>query len=272
MFAGGDYAILMRSIVLGVRYGPLLRRPFGGPKAWLFPRFRAVHRSTLGSVGRLSRFYLDKRHPELLAGSNAIARVLSALKRFDEAEAEREIGVQLLALGSVEFCRGFVAPLLEEIGEQWAAGRLCPASEHLGSALIRSALGTVLRTTRGRCVGPTALFATPSPEAHELGAFLAAIVAASAGVTPRFLGGSLPVSEIVAASEASSADVVALSVVSTEHSSVAADIGSLRESLPASTEVWVGGRGSPGLVLPTNVERIPTLDELEARARALCLP
>lgn len=201
----------------------------------------------------------------------AIDRVLAALERFDEAEAEREIGLQLSALGAVEFCRSFSSPLLERIGEDWAGERLCPASEHLGSALLRSVLGGVLRANRSRSGGPTVLFATPPLEMHELGSLMAAIVAASAGVTPCYLGSGLPVAEIAAASETSGASVVALSVASDIHPSTSDDIHSIRAAIPPSIRIWLGGRSASQLVLPENVDLMSSLDDLEARARLLFL-
>ncbi len=201
----------------------------------------------------------------------AVERVVGALGRFDGNEAEREIGVQLSALGGVSFCRSFVGPLLERIGEEWASQRLCVASEHIGSALVRSALGGILRANRSGTSGPTVLFTTLAPETHELGALMAAIVAGAAGITPHFLGSDLPVGEIVGAASGAAARAVAVSVVSNGDSATARNVRALRRRLPRSTHLWVGGRGAPSLVLPRGAEVVSTLEDLESRSRLLLL-
>jgi len=201
----------------------------------------------------------------------AVERVVAALQRFDENEAEREIGTQLSALGAVGFCRSFVGPLLWRIGEEWEGERLCVASEHLGSALLRSALGGILRVNRPRSSGPTVLFTTLTPEAHELGVLMAAIVAASAGITPCFLGSGLPVGEIVVAASGAAARAVAVSVVSNTDSSIAREVRSLRRGLPRSTHLWIGGRAAPTIALPKGAEAVSTLEDLESRSRLLVL-
>jgi DNA-binding transcriptional MerR regulator len=59
---------------------------------------------------------------------------LEAAEELDAGELERLLSVQLATLGPRGFTRLVALPLLREIGERWAAGKLGIASEHLASA------------------------------------------------------------------------------------------------------------------------------------------
>jgi MerR family transcriptional regulator, light-induced transcriptional regulator len=77
--------------------------------------------------------------------------------------------------------RRAIGPLLTEIGEAWADGRIGIAHEHAASAMVRRVLAWLLE---GLEVSPGAgvmVVATPAGERHELGAMLAMAVAAQDG-------------------------------------------------------------------------------------------
>jgi DNA-binding transcriptional MerR regulator len=199
----------------------------------------------------------------------ALTPILDAIDRLDGAEAERLLAGQLAVLGPSRFIRSVASPLLREIGERWAAGSLCIASEHLASALLRSLLGTCLRaTTAGQQSAPI-LFTTLPGEEHELGSLMAAVTTAQAGGHPIFIGGNLPIAEIANAADTLEAAAVAVGLCHVNGSDVPAALRALRDALPARVEMWIGGAGVEEIQLPQQVQLIGDDDELERKVALL---
>lgn len=228
----------------------------------------AGHR--IGEVAKLDPAELERRlAARAEPPADPLQTALRALERLDGAEAERLISLQLAALGPVRFAREFALPLMDAVGEGWASRRLCVASEHLGSALVRSLLGSALRPTSARRGDPQVVFATPPGERHEIGLLVAALTALGAGAKPLYLGAELPPAELVHAVEASGAAALALSVVALPAAEAQRSIATLRRTLPREAELWVGGSLAAQLALPDDTVHIDSLEILEQRVEML---
>lgn len=238
----------------------------------------------IGDVAELSRSQL-----EVLAGGPApvlhearvsrassealpqglLEDLVAAVKRFDSEAIERRLGEALLALGSGRFVREVVGPLLHTVGERWSTGELKVAHEHLVSGVLRNLLSALVRQRRnsGR---RQVLLATPSGERHEFGLLLAALVLLDVGVGVSYLGVDLPAVDILAAARGADVAVVAVGLVDGENrKAAAAALGVIEKGLPASVEVWLGGREARAVhaMLPASRSRVlGDLDHLEAEA------
>jgi cobalamin-dependent methionine synthase I len=113
--------------------------------------------------------------------------------------------------------------------------------------------------------GRPVILATLPNEIHGLGLQIAALEIAIAGRSVRVLGPQLPPQEIVSAAETLNAAAVGLSMsVFASADETVRDLGIIREALPPSIEVWVGGAGSADLPhLPDGVKTVTTLDDLD---------
>jgi methanogenic corrinoid protein MtbC1 len=194
-----------------------------------------------------------------------VEEALEAIRALDAAAAERIAGQQLAGLGPVEFAREFALPLLAVLGDGWAQGDVCVASEHLGTGLLRSMLGPGLRTTAATASAAPIVFATPPGELHEMGLLVAAITTLGAGGNPVYLGPNLPVEEIVRAVETRRAPVLALSLVVRVGTDPSGALAELRERLDSEVEIWVGGAVGQQMELPPGCVRIANLAQLEHR-------
>lgn len=197
--------------------------------------------------------------------------VLEALQRLDEAETRRLMALQLSALGPARFARDFAAPLLREIGERWAAGEIGIAPEHLATGVVRAMVGSALHPNAVSRRGPRIVFATPTGESHDLGLQMAALTALGGGASPVYLGPELPADELVAATRRSEAAALALGLVTIETAEAAEIVRTVRRRLPDRVRVWLGGSGARSVPIGRGIERIGTLDDLEARVRLLCV-
>lgn len=232
----------------------------------------AGHR--IGEVAGLESDELERRLEGSAGGlggeaaTPALAPVLEALERLDSTEAERLISHQMAALGPVRFAREFAAPLATAIGAGWETRRLCVASEHLGSALLRALLGSALRPTAAHRGAPVVVFGTPPGEHHEIGLLVAALTALGAGADPLYLGADLPIGELAGAAVTRQAAALAVSVVALDSPEAREQLLGLRAALPSEIELWAGGAASAELLKLEGV-RTMTLDAIERRVELL---
>ena len=226
-------------------------------------------------IGRVAHL-ADAELAELLldadgAGDDAVERILRAADGLDAPAVRDVLDVELERRGAADFATGFAIPLLVAVGDRWEEGRLSVSAEHLVSSLLRATL-TDLVARAGAVAGrPELVLATPPGESHDLGTLVAAIVAAHAGARLSFLGADIPVADLAARVAGSGASVLVLGVVTLEPASAAASLRELRDLLPPSIRVWIGGAGIRGLEPIDGVERLASLGQLEAHVLRLGL-
>ena len=183
---------------------------------------------------------------------------------LDSQSMERVLWRAFLSLGARQFLEGVVSPLLARVGTGWAAGRVTPGQEHLGTGALERVLAWMNDPAMSSADGPRVVIATLPGERHALGARLAAAAAAVEGWQATYLGADLPVEDIAAAATKVGAQAVAISAVRTDDTSgTARALLDLRNLLDPAVTVMVGGSGArllkPGQ-LPAGVEAFEGLD------------
>jgi hypothetical protein len=84
-------------------------------------------------------------------------------------------------------------------------------------------------------------------------------------LAPCYLGTDLPAGEITAAAKRAQAVVVGLGIVNGEnHATAVEEVRRVQRGLPASTELWLGGRQAPALAQQLKKGRVIVLDDLRA--------
>lgn len=208
----------------------------------------AVNRGhAIGQIARLSREDLERLSGH--AGGpvmddeirSFIDDFVRAVDEFDGDRAEA-----LLARASVTFSGRVLVfdalgPLLERVGSEWASGKLCVASEHLASALVRNSLSDLLRRLPKHRDAKVAVVTTPEGELHEFGALLGAFVIALQGYRVLYLGPNSPASEVARAARGASASIVALSIVSLELELAVQAVRRMLSELPEHVDFVLGG-------------------------------
>jgi DNA-binding transcriptional MerR regulator len=189
-------------------------------------------------------------------------RFLDAMARRDVDTAERMLAQAFLAFSPAHLVAAVLVPLLHEVGARWADGRLNIADEHAISAILRSQLGAALRAFHPAADAPLALATTPAGELHELGALLAALMAAAAGWRVHYLGPNLPAAAIAEAAEARACDVVLLSVVCLAEDLARTEIRLTRRLLPGASRLLVGGSLLTHTDWPRGVTFVPALERV----------
>jgi DNA-binding transcriptional MerR regulator len=228
----------------------------------------AGHR--IGQVAHLDLAELKRR--STVAETRSVAHldeILKALEHLEGAESQRLLSLQLSALGAARFAREVALPLVHEIGERWADGRMGIAPEHLATGALRSLLGSALQPTASSLLGPRIVFATPTGERHELGLLMAALTALGAGANVLYLGVELPVEDLLGAVEGTGAAALALSLVTIPAAQATRTVGALRAGLADEVRLWLGGSGASHLELPDSVEYVGTLEDFDQRVALL---
>jgi MerR family transcriptional regulator, light-induced transcriptional regulator len=154
-----------------------------------------------------------------------------------------------LALGGVSsFVEAVAVPLLRRIGDEWHAGTLSSAAEHMASSVTEGLLFEAMSRLKSDDAAPRIVVATPAGERHALGAVVASVTAASVGWNVVHLGPDLPAAEIAWAATSSRASIVALSVlyVANRRQTVS-ELRNLREHLGSDVQVFVGGAAAASL-------------------------
>jgi MerR family transcriptional regulator, light-induced transcriptional regulator len=168
---------------------------------------------------------------------------LEAVARLDAAALEAILTEAIVVLSQPVLIEQVIVPLMYSIGDRWHEGTLRAAHEHLASAVVRTALGSLSRGFGPSASDPTLVVATPTGQLHELGALIVAATAASNGWHVSYLGPSLPAEEIAAAARQNRACAVALSLVyPPDDPFLRGELIKLRRGLSEGIVVLVGGQ------------------------------
>src|SRR5450755_2306912 len=237
--------LISRALKAGFRSGEVIHRAADDLRALLVNSTRAELAS-------------DRRTP-------TIESLLGRLIDDDPEGLRDELRRSVALLGPKHFLTDVAAPLVESVGEAWAAGRIAVRHEHLVSEVLSSKLRLLLSAYDDQSSGPTVLLATLSDEQHGLGLEMVALYLALEGVTPRLLGVNTPPDQIAEAAIALSARVVGVSI--SEASEIPLTEAHLRRvlsALPAGTDVWVGGKQARKLGLrDPRLHQVVTWAELD---------
>ena len=182
------------------------------------------------------------------AAAHIVKLALASTARLDAPDLEHSLRRAIAQLGIMSFIEDVASPILRRIGEEWHAGRLTIAHEHLASSTIDDIVAESMRAI-GRGAGePTVLVATPTGERHAIGATLVGATAASEGWCVLYLGPDVPASDIAAAAIATKARAIAMSVIYVQdRARTVGELRALRALLSPSVSIVVGGAGVAGM-------------------------
>jgi methylmalonyl-CoA mutase cobalamin-binding subunit len=168
--------------------------------------------------------------------------VWDAIKRFDYAETDRQLGVLATLLAPRDFVHHVALPVMREIGEGWHRGQYSVAQEHMVTAILRNLLGSLVRLHTPARPSQMLLFAAPETDLHDFGLLAAAMLAAGGGMGITFLGPNCPAAEIVRVASKRKPAAVVLSLTAPNHvAHVRRELRRLAAQLPAETELWLSG-------------------------------
>jgi MerR family transcriptional regulator, light-induced transcriptional regulator len=251
-------------------------------------RLRLLRRATQGgrSIGGVARLPLAelarvvREDEEARASREAVreppgpevdvAEAIALAGRLDAEGLEALLRRSAAVAGAPAFLERMVAPFLHAVGEAWHAGQLSPAHEHMATGVVQRVVIGVLGQMSRPEGAPVFLVAGPAGDRHGMGALLAAAVAAAERWRVIYLGPDLPARDIARAAVDSGARTVGLSVVYVEdRERIVSEVRDVRDRLPASVPLLVGGAGAAALEGELEHPGTRVLDDLDALRLAL---
>jgi len=187
---------------------------------------------------------------------------LEILRSHDLEQLHRHLTHAREQLGLARFVTDVVAPLNTRVGDAWMRGELQIFEEHLYTEQLQVALRTAINAFPRQSGSPRLLLTTFPGEQHGLGLLMVEALLVPEGAQCISLGVQTPVWDIVRATQATDAQIVALSYSGcTNPNHVIDGLVELRAKLPAATALWAGG-SAPVLQrrVIDGVRVLPTLD------------
>jgi len=176
-----------------------------------------------------------------------LAECVETIKDYDAKKLESILLNASARLTQPVLIEEVVIPLVYKIGDMWHNGEIRVANEHLASSVIRSFLFNLLESYTINESAPVLISATPRGQEHELGALIAAVVAAASGWKVVYLGSNLPAEEIGAVASYLNAKVVAVSLVYPSDDPVLPkELRKLKQVLSSGVSIIAGGRAANG--------------------------
>jgi methanogenic corrinoid protein MtbC1 len=184
---------------------------------------------------------------------------LAAIRAFDGERLRRMFQGEWARLGPLEFLERCAAPMLAAIGEAWSTGAIDVRHEHFASAALGDFLRTVRMPIEERADGPLVALTTLPGELHGLGLQMLAVVIAVAGWRSVVLGVDTPLDQVAALAREVPLAAVAVSCAPPRRKETAAALSTLRQRLPNSVVLLVGGAGAPVRATQPGIVALPDL-------------
>ena len=138
-----------------------------------------------------------------------------------------------------------VGPLMTWVGDQWHDGTIRPAQEHLATAVVKGFLAQIRHSCSTNPDAPRVVVSTLPGQLHEIGALLAATLAAVEGWNELYLGPNLPPTDLANAAVRGRVSLLALSIAMPGDSPrLHQDLLELRQIVPNEIQIVVGGEGA----------------------------
>ena len=217
---------------------------------------------------------LGPKHPRReqappLADCAELEELMSLIKQHDAPAYLQAMQQRLARQGLQIFVQDTVAPLTERVGLAWESGRFAVFEEHLFTELTKRLLRQAIANLPTLTRRPRVILTSVPNEPHSLGLLMIESLFALEGVDCVPLGTQTPLTEIVHAAEAHQADIVGLSFsLAFPPRQISGIVQQLREHLPSSTALWVGGAGSQRLASGEKFIILPTLAAASAALQA----
>jgi methylmalonyl-CoA mutase cobalamin-binding subunit len=197
--------------------------------------------------------------PSLVYGAGQTQQdLVNALRVLELDEVDRRLRQARLATPARSFVLEVVVPLMHEVGELVASGKLGISQEHALSAILRNHLGELLAQSRQASTPvrgdglslPDLVLSTPEGDLHEFGTLLAAILAAARGFRTHYLGPNIPPGDLAQAAINIGARVVVVGCAEVDARRLVRPLKEyvrllakqLAAARPREIEVWIGGR------------------------------
>lgn len=165
---------------------------------------------------------------------------IEAVRDYDSRRSRDVLSRAVASLDFEQLAHRFLLPVLRETGDRWQNGQMSVGQEHFLTSQLRGLLTTVLAMTPVSRKGRKVVISTPSGHQHEMGAMVAAVLVASHGFEPIYLGPDLPAEDMIQAVREAGAEILMLSVIRDVDASERRRLAQTLRTLSRQVTTWVG--------------------------------
>lgn len=196
------------------------------------------------------------------ADTEGLEEMLRLIKQHDANGYMQALQQRLARQGLQRFVQDIVAPLTQRVGEAWEEGRFEVFEEHLFTELTKRVLRQAIAVLPLGTGKPRVLLTSVPDEQHILGLLMVEALFALEGAQCIPLGTQMPLTEINRAALAHGADIVTLSFSAAYPSRQIPELlQQLRQLLPPTVELWIGGAGVMRTTPPSGVRQFFSLEQ-----------
>lgn len=204
------------------------------------------------------------------ARSRGVSDLIEALDRFDLEELRTRFARVRFQLSPREFALELVPALMARVGQLIMEDRITIPQEHALSHVVKNELRLIydsLEPLDGLAKPERRmLFGTREGDFHDIGLILGAILCRSHGIRCQYLGPNLPADSMSSAVRKlrPHALVLGLSFLPDEEERVTPTdfLRAMDSTLPAATELWIGGSAVMTLKTPRSARTIHVFESL----------
>jgi DNA-binding transcriptional MerR regulator len=125
-------------------------------------------------------------------------RMMEAIRRLDENMVNRVVAEGLMVASVEQVCLHLLQPVLYEIGEMWASGRLSVTTEHVASNLIRLHIAQLVRISAVPLRQEQIIVGCAPGEQHDIGALILTLFLRRRGYDVIYAGASVEPTDFIA--------------------------------------------------------------------------
>lgn len=195
---------------------------------------------------------------------NLLDELASCLDPLDKIRFERKLNGAVAVIPFEEAILRILLPLQRLVGELWHEGRVSIAVEHYVTKIIQQKFFAVMNQLPANETGPRVIIACPEGESHEIGAQMAAYLAATRGCHVYYLGPNLPTSALASFCDRVTPDLVLLSLTEMRSDEEGRRLVQELEALSARWSLAIGGAGALAMEPLLRDRKIELLDNLTA--------
>jgi MerR family transcriptional regulator, light-induced transcriptional regulator len=194
---------------------------------------------TAGLAPRAAAAETARRY-RLGTAEDPFAELLAAASALDARRLDAELGRRFAGHDFEVLVRLWLMPALTRLGQEWSAGKVGVAAEHLVAAQVMRRLSTVYDQAKPTTAAPKVLIGAPPGVDHQLGIFAFAVACRRLGLDTTYLGAQLPNPAWSQAVQQNRPDAIVTSIPRRRD---AANAARLAEELRATgIPLWFGGR------------------------------
>lgn len=202
--------------------------------------------------------------------TNMALELLSILKSRDPYRVRQYLNHQLIRMGLQSFILDLMQYANTVVGDAWMAGKIEVYEEHLYTEELQNLIRYNISNLHPASESPRIMLTTPPEEQDTLGILMVEALLRLDQIDAVSFGSQMPIRDILQAAQKHKMDIVALSFSASFPSNRAIEfLEELRFRLPASIQIWAGGRGLRNC--RRSVEGVNHIQELQNVRQAVTL-